>query len=169
MLEVQKFTVDAMIDRLRSKGMRITQGRRSILQALFDADHPLSLVEIQQRAGALGDGPPDYATVFRMMMALEELRLVHKVNLQRSCSYFELNDPDRHYDHLVCRDCGKVLVLDIPCPVEEAERFIENQFGYSHLSHSLEFFGRCPECSEPAAVRPLERQPAASLSPDMRR
>lgn len=142
----QKFTVAWMVERLRSKGMRITRGRRNILEVLFRSSRPLSLMEIQKKAGKLDEDAPDYATVFRMMTALEDLDLAHKVNLQKSCSYFELNDPSRHYDHLVCQDCGKVIVLDIPCPVEKAEQFIETELGFSKLSHSLEFFGSCPDC-----------------------
>jgi Fe2+ or Zn2+ uptake regulation protein len=133
---------------LRSQGMRVTRSRRGILQALFKASRPLSLVEIQQQALLEGGILPDYATVFRMMILLETMNLVHKVNLKRSCSYYELTDPSRHHDHLVCTDCGQVTLLNIPCPVEAAERTIAEEFGYTGLHHSLEFFGRCPACTE---------------------
>ena len=72
--------------------MRITASRRNILNVLFRAERPLSLQEIQELAASESDGP-DYATVFRMIALLDRLHLVHKVNLQRSCSYYELNDP----------------------------------------------------------------------------
>jgi Fe2+ or Zn2+ uptake regulation protein len=45
-----------------------------------------------------------------------------KVNLQRSCSYYELHDPSKHYDHIVCTHCGKVVLLDQPCPLAETEK-----------------------------------------------
>lgn len=141
------FSVDGLLALLRSQGMRVTRSRRGILQALFKADRPLSLQEIQQQALAEGGMLPDYATVFRMMILLESLRIVHKVNLRRSCSYYELTDPAKHYDHLVCVDCGKVILLDNSCPVHEAERRIEREFGFTNLQHSLEFFGRCPDCT----------------------
>lgn len=140
-------TVEHILDRLRSESMRITGSRRHILDVLFEADKPLSLQEIQDLADARGGGP-DYATVFRMMALLERLGLVHKVNLQRSCSYYELQDPTKHYDHIVCTECGKVVVIDMPCPLGEAERFIANRYGFRNLTHSLEFFGQCPECLE---------------------
>ncbi|MGH8046580.1 MAG: Fur family transcriptional regulator [Chthoniobacterales bacterium] len=127
--------------------MRVTRSRRGIMQALFKASRPLSLIEIQQQALIEGGMLPDYATVFRMMILLESMTIVHKVNLKRSCSYYELTDPSRHHDHLVCTDCGSVTLLDIPCPVETTERFIQDKFGFTGLHHSLEFFGRCPACS----------------------
>lgn len=140
------FSAEAILNRLRGEGMRITATRRNILQVLFEAEKPLALQDIQELAAARG-GEPDYATVFRMMTLLESLHLVHKVNLQRSCSYYELHDPSRHYDHIVCTNCGKVVVIDIPCPLGETEKLIAEHYGFRDLSHSLEFFGRCPECA----------------------
>ena len=140
------FSAEAILNRLRGEGMRITATRRNILQVLFEAEKPLALQEIQELAAARG-GEPDYATVFRMMTLLESLHLVHKVNLQRPCSYYELHDPSRHYDHIVCTNCGKVVVIDIPCPLGETEKLIAEHYGFRDLSHSLEFFGRCPECA----------------------
>ena len=140
------FTVEEILERLRREGMRITANRRKILEVLFEAGKPLSLQEIQEQAAARA-GAPDYATVFRMMALLERLHLVHKVNLQRSCSYFELHDPSKHYDHIVCTGCGKVVVIDVPCPLGETEQRIAEHYGFRNLSHSLEFFGRCPECA----------------------
>jgi Fur family ferric uptake transcriptional regulator len=143
---VQSFSPEAILERLRREGLRITAGRRSILDVLFRTERPLSLQEIQEMAATKESGP-DYATVFRMIALLERLRLVHKVNLQRACSYYELNDPSKHYDHIVCTNCGKVVVIDIPCPLAETEKEVAEHYGFRNLSHSLEFFGRCPECS----------------------
>jgi Fe2+ or Zn2+ uptake regulation protein len=78
---------------------------------------------------------------------MEKLHLVHRVNLQRSCSYFELNDPRKHYDHLVCRKCSRVVLLDTPCPLKGAHKELEARYGFRELSHSLEFFGVCPDCT----------------------
>jgi Fur family ferric uptake transcriptional regulator len=143
----QSFSAEAILNRLRGEGMRITESRRSILNVLFHAQRPLSLQEIQELAASEDDGP-DYATVFRMIALLDRLHIVHKVNLQRSCSYYELNDPSKHYDHIVCTDCGKVVVIDIPCPLAETEQRVAEHYGFHNLSHSLEFFGRCPDCLE---------------------
>lgn len=139
------FNSDAIVALLRSQGMRITQRRLNILKVLFKAQSPISLTEIQEEAAQHGDAP-DYATVFRMMAMLEKLHVVQKVNMQRSQSYYELHDPSRHYDHLICSDCGKVLVLDLPCPLHDHEERIQKRYGFANITHSLEFFGKCPEC-----------------------
>lgn len=141
------FTLDTVVEILRREGLRLTRGRVGILKCLFEAGKPMCLAEIQAGAARLGGSEPDYATVFRTLVLMEKLHLVHKVNLQRTCSYYELNDPRKHYDHLVCRACGRVVLLDVPCPLRDSHREIEKRYGFRDLSHSLEFFGICPSCA----------------------
>ena len=113
---------------------------------------PRSLEQLQSAAGTYhpeGEAP-DFATVFRMMSLLEELRLARKVNLGRANSHYELTDAHHHRDHLVCTDCGRVTPLEGMCPVEKLEQRIAREHGYTQLTHSLEFFGLCGPCSPPA-------------------
>ena len=142
---LKELSREAIVDLLREHGMRITKNRTRILDALLQADKPLSLDEIQSRAGLKGS-VPDYATVFRVMTLLERLQVAQKVFLNRSCSYYELLDPRQHYDHIICTECGNVTVMVDSCPVEKLERQIEQQYGYSEIRHSLEFFGKCWRC-----------------------
>jgi len=142
---LKELSREAIVDLLREHGMRITKNRTRILDALLQADKPLSLDEIQSRAGLKGS-VPDYATVFRVMTLLESLQVAQKVHLNRSCSYYELLDPRQHYDHIICTECGNVTVMVDSCPVEKVERQIEQQYGYSEIRHSLEFFGKCWRC-----------------------
>jgi Fur family ferric uptake transcriptional regulator len=142
---LKELSREAIVDLLREHGMRITRNRTRILDALLQADKPLSLDEIQSRAGLKGS-VPDYATVFRVMTVLESLQIAQKVHLNRSCSYYELLDPRQHYDHIICTECGNVTVMVDSCPVEKVERQIEQQYGYSEIRHSLEFFGKCWRC-----------------------
>jgi len=142
---LKELSREAIVDLLREHGMRITKNRTRILDALLQADKPLSLDEIQSRAGLKGS-VPDYATVFRVMTLLESLQVAQKVHLNRSCSYYELLDPRQHYDHIICTECGNVTVMVDSCPVEKLERQIEQQYGYSEIRHSLEFFGKCWRC-----------------------
>jgi Fur family transcriptional regulator, ferric uptake regulator len=142
---LKELSREAIVDLLREHGMRITKNRTRILDALLQADKPLSLDEIQSRAGLKGS-VPDYATVFRVMTLLESLQVAQKVHLNRSCSYYELLDPQQHYDHIICTECGNVTVMVDSCPVEKVQRQIEQQYGYSEIRHSLEFFGKCWRC-----------------------
>ena len=143
---LKELSLDAIVELLRANGMRITKNRMQILDTLLRAGKPLSLDEIQKRARVAGDAP-DYATVFRVMTLLESLQIAQKVHLNRPCSYYELVNPQQHYDHIICTECGRVTLMIDSCPVERVERKIEKQYGFSQIRHSLEFFGKCPECT----------------------
>lgn len=143
---LSELSLEAIVDSLRANGMRITKNRVQILETLLKADKPLSLDEIQERSREGADAP-DYATVFRVMTVLENLHIAQKVNLNRSCSYYELVNPRRHYDHIICTECGRVTLIVDSCPVEKVEHKIEKRYGYSEIRHSLEFFGKCRECT----------------------
>ena len=145
----ETFTLEGLTALLRSRGLRMTGNRRAILKVLLHAGEPLGLEQIQSAAARhtrAGDAP-DFATVFRMMAVLEEMKLARKVNLGRASSHYELVDSQHHRDHLVCTDCGTVTPLEGTCPVERMERQIARKHGYTQLTHSLEFFGRCGDCS----------------------
>jgi Fur family transcriptional regulator, ferric uptake regulator len=143
---LKELSLEAIVDLLRANGMRITRNRILIIDALLRAEKPLSLEEIQMRTGA-DAGAPDYATVFRVMTVLENLQVAQKVNLNRSCSYYELVNPQQHYDHIICTECGSVTLMIDSCPVEKVERKIEKRYGFSDIRHSLEFFGKCRACT----------------------
>lgn len=144
-----ELTLEGLVGVLKGQGMRMTANRHNILRILLDSGEPLGLEEIQSRAAGLGSRP-DFATVFRLMLALEKLKLAHKVNLGRSTSHYELLNPGKHHDHLVCVDCGKVTLIEDRCPVEKLERKLARDYGYTGIKHSLEFFGHCFKCTHPA-------------------
>jgi Fe2+ or Zn2+ uptake regulation protein len=143
---LSELSLGAIVDLLRANGMRITKNRVQILETLLKAEKPLSLDEIQSMSHQ-GAEAPDYATVFRVMTVLQDLNIAQKVNLNRSCSYYELVNPQRHYDHIICTECGRVTLIVDSCPVGKVERKIEKRYGYSAIRHSLEYFGKCRECT----------------------
>ena len=150
----EPLTLDGLTERLRRQGLRMTPNRRYLLRALLAAEVPQSLEQLQATAARyspVGE-PPDFATVFRLMTLLEELRLARKVNLGRSSSHYELTDGRHHRDHLVCTNCNVVTPLEGICPVEKLERQIARTHGYTRLTHSLEFFGLCGACSDGGEV-----------------
>src|ERR1700688_1436729 len=98
---LKELSLDAIVELLRANGMRITKNRIHILETLLRAEKPLSLDEIQFGSTITGNAT-DYVRAFRVMTLLENLKIVPQVNLNRSCSYYELLNPKQHYDHIIC-------------------------------------------------------------------
>lgn len=140
-----KLGYDEILAELRKRGMRITKNRESILRVMLSTTSPLSLEQIQVKAREFGEAP-DYTTVFRTMLQLEEMGIAQRANISQSCAFYELVDPDHHVDHIVCTACGIVTAIADECPVEKAEKEIAKKYGYGDVTHVLEFYGTCPDC-----------------------
>ena len=52
----------------------------------------------------------------------------------------------QHHHHLVCRDCGATVEVSGPA-VEQWADAVAAEHGFSDVSHTLEMFGRCTDCS----------------------
>ena len=50
-----------------------------------------------------------------------------------------------HHHHLVCRACGRTVEVDGPA-VERWTATVSAAHGFRDVSHTLEIFGRCPDC-----------------------
>ena len=70
---------------LRARGMRISLARRGVLEALYDADRPVTAEEL---AGRVPDS--DLASVHRNLAVLEEIGLVRHVHLGHGAGRYVL-------------------------------------------------------------------------------
>ena len=51
-----------------------------------------------------------------------------------------------HHHHLVCRDCGRTVEVDGPA-VERWAAAMSSEHGFTDVTHTVEIFGRCSDCS----------------------
>ena len=85
------------------------------------------------------------ATVYRALADLAEAREADTLQsndgeqLYRACT-------TEHHHHLICRLCGKTVEIK----AEEVEAWASKQakrFGFAEVSHTIELFGVCENCS----------------------
>jgi Fur family ferric uptake transcriptional regulator len=53
---------------------------------------------------------------------------------------------DAHHHHLVCRECRFTVEVEGPA-VERWTESVSHTYGFTNVSHTLEIFGLCPNCS----------------------
>jgi Fe2+ or Zn2+ uptake regulation protein len=136
--------VESCIAQLRSRGLRRSAGLEALLRQMAARHRPATLAELQQVPHLTAR---DQATIYRLVMKLEEAGLVRRLGLHDRAMYFQLVVPGHHHDYLVCTHCGKIEDLDLTCPVEQLEKEIMKTRGYRKVYHELEFYGVCPECA----------------------
>ncbi len=141
--EPEKLLTEAM-ERARGAGLRRTKALEDVLSILIKACQPLTLADIAESQDL--DSGADKATVYRLLMKLEERTLIRRLGLHDRSAYYTMILPDEHNDYLICNDCGRIEKLDISCPVQALEKQIAKKSGFRKLYHELEFFGQCPDC-----------------------
>jgi Fur family ferric uptake transcriptional regulator len=134
---------------LRQAGLRLSAARRSVLVALFAADHPLSAEEIASGAGGLA-APSDLASVYRNLETLEALGLVRHVHLGHGPGRYAPSA--RQHDLAACERCGACAVL--PAATAQSVRaLIRAAVGFEPHFHHFPLAGLCAGCAGARAMR----------------
>ncbi len=135
--------IDVACSRLKAAGLRITQPRIAILNALIKRSLPASIEQIHND---LAGSACDLVTVYRCLAAFEELGLVRRCFFHNGTSLYQISLGDEPVYHAVNKSDNSVEALDAETSAElraalaRVEAKLKSR-GYSDVSHMVEFFG----------------------------
>jgi Fur family ferric uptake transcriptional regulator len=125
---------------LRDRGLRLTTPRRLVLEALFDAEAPVSA---ERLAGILS---LDVTSVYRNLETLERHGLARHVHLGHGPGLYVLvGRGEREFLH--CERCGAVRAL-APSELDPVRDQVLELFGYRARFSHFAIVGVCPACQE---------------------
>lgn len=108
---------------------------------LLEGEHcAVTALEIDQRLPSVGR-----ASVYRTLEQLEQLDLVHRVDVGGEGVAYERNDPAEHHHHIVCVRCGRLLPFE-DGRLERAIHAVGEEAAFEILSHDVLLRGVCPDC-----------------------
>lgn len=125
-------------------GVRSTKQRAAIADLLADTEDFLSAQQLHDRLRERGESI-GLTTVYRNLQALTEAEQIDAIwdgsgeKRYRHCS-------TGHHHHLVCRACGTTVEITAD-KVERWADSVASENGFSDISHTVEIFGVCAECS----------------------
>lgn len=130
---------------LRDLDLKATPKRLAILDILSRETIYLSPEEIwtrlKERFSAVG-----LPTVYRNLEELANGGIIFKViHPDRKLYYFYCNNR-KHHHHFVCTGCKRVDDLAC-CAFQEIEREVSEDLNGTVLSHIMQVFGTCRQCS----------------------
>lgn len=130
---------------LSQNGYKLTPQRRWVLKVIAGSQEHLTPAAVYEKVRQEHPGIGQ-VTVYRTLEILAALGLICRVHAGgRSCSYKVA--PAEHHHHLICSDCGAVVDF-VNCDLNELEKELAEQTGFSIESHLLEFLGRCQNCQK---------------------
>jgi len=129
---------DTILDRCETRGLRMTEQRRTIALVLQAAsDHP-DVEELYARASAI-DPRISIATVYRTVKLFEESGILEKHEFGDGRARYETADRD-HHDHLIDMNSGEVIEF-VDDEIETLQERIAAKLGYRLKGHRLELYG----------------------------
>jgi Fur family ferric uptake transcriptional regulator len=123
---------------------RPTRQRTAIRAALEAAEGFRTAQEIHQTLRQGGDRV-GLSTVYRTLQGLAEAGEVDVLWADGETRY-RCCKSSGHHHHLVCRTCGHSVEIT-SSQIERWATTTARRHGFTDLSHSVEVFGVCPDCS----------------------
>lgn len=135
--------LDALLDQLRARGVRVTAARRAVLAELLDAGHDHIGIEelatrVRRRTPAI-----HLSTVYRTVEALRESGILRAARLGDQPVAYHLAGDTHH--HAVCRSCG--TTVEFPdADLDDLRRRLVDRHGFAADPEHLTVSGRCRRC-----------------------
>ena len=130
--------MNAIEKKCKVKGVRLTDQRKIIAQAMANAtDHP-DVDELHKRVTAV-DKKISIATVYRTVKLFEEAGIVEKHDFKGGKARYE-QSPDEHHDHLIDINSGEIIQF-VDKEIEKLQNDVAKKLGYKLVDHKLELYG----------------------------
>jgi len=128
---------------IRQAGLKITKPRIEILKLLETSEKQhFSAEEIYQELLSR-DVKVGIATIYRVLTQFVAAGLIIKHNFESDQCVFEL-DRGEHHDHMVDMKTGKIVEFHDEI-IEERQREIAKEHGFTLMEHSLTLYGEFKE------------------------
>jgi len=129
-------------DFIRSKGLRKTTQRDSIVAVAFENEEHFTADELYDRVKSKNLNA-SRATVYRTLNLLIEVGLLREIDLGGAETTYDPNFVDKpSHNHLICIDCGKVLEFEDE-HIELLNDCMTRRLGFRPKSQSLRIEACC--------------------------
>ena len=141
-------TLDDILARLRSAGGRLTEPRRTVIEALVSGgDHPTA--DDLATQVAIQHPTVHKSTVYRTLDALAELGIVGHVHLGHGRAVYHLTDDTDL--HLLCEQCGAVTHVNADI-LDPSRTAIAEATGFVLEAGHFALPGLCRTCAASGAA-----------------
>lgn len=126
-----------VLDTLSSRGYRITDARKSIVEILATQEQPITTQLLASLVSS------DEASVYRTVRVLMSENFLEEVSISGETARYALMDGHGHHHHLVCTKCN--FVSHIECNMHDIPKSVSKEF--KNISdHTVTYYGICKAC-----------------------
>ena len=119
-----------------------TRQRELLLEVIKEAGGHIDARELLRRAQEK-DRNVSHATVYRSLSLFKQLGLVNEKRFGQAQCFYEAKGSSEH-QHLVCKECGKVI--DFACPLSDILDKVKRENGFTVTRAEVYIEGYCADC-----------------------
>jgi Fur family ferric uptake transcriptional regulator len=136
----------ALVEALKSRGIRVTPQRAIILDAIERLQGHITVEDLYAEVQGV-NSYINLATVYRTLDLLKELDLVSEADMGTGASHFALRVHGVHH-HAICRACGRSFEFPHEIVEPMTSQLREHYHFVADADHTV-IFGWCEGCLRP--------------------
>ena len=134
-----------LLNSLKKNGYRITESRKLICELLESNIHfHFNVKQLHQKINSLSKSNIDRTTIYRTLVALEELGLLQHSHIPHKPAIYFLNNNNQNV-HLICEMCDKIVDVENHS-VNSINLILQKDTNFDSINNNFVFVGTCPEC-----------------------
>jgi Fur family transcriptional regulator, ferric uptake regulator len=145
---------EVFLKHIQKQGLKRTTQRDLILDVFLRTEGHVSGEDLYGLVRAQ-DPTVGQTTVYRTLRLLTEAGLAREVRFGDGRAHYEHNYKHEHHDHMICKDCGKIIEFYSP-ELEAIQDAMAAKHKFELTSHLLRMIGVCADCRRPERAEKRE-------------
>jgi len=135
-----------LLNALKKNGYRITKSRKLICELLENNIHfHFNVKQLHKKINSLSKSKIDRTTIYRTLVALEELGLLQHSHIPHKPAIYFLNNNNQNV-HLICETCDKIVDIGNHS-VNSINLILQNDTNFQIINNNFVYVGKCSECN----------------------
>jgi Fur family ferric uptake transcriptional regulator len=135
---------EVFLKHIQKQGLKRTAQRDLILDVFLRTEGHVSGDDLY-RLVRENDPSVGQTTVYRTLRLLTDAGLAREVRFGDGRAHYEHNYKHEHHDHMICKDCGKIIEFYSP-ELEAIQDAMAAKHRFELTSHLLRMIGICADC-----------------------
>ncbi len=135
-----------LLNTLKKNGYRITKSRKLICELLeSDIHFHFNVKQLHQKINLLSNSNIDRTTIYRTLVALEELGLLQHSHIPHKPAIYFLNNNNQNV-HLICETCDKIVDIENHS-INSINLILQNDTNFHTINNNFVYIGKCSKCN----------------------
>ena len=135
-----------LLNSLKKNGYRITESRKLICELLESNIHfHFNVKQLHQKINSLSKSNIDRTTIYRTLVALEELGLLQHSHIPHKPAIYFLNNNNQNV-HLICETCDKIVDIENHS-INSINLILQNDTNFHTINNNFVYIGKCSKCN----------------------